>query len=69
MKEKIRKAFKYIKKALPYTILIISNIIFCIAYYILKVLKEVNFYEMIYYFTSDTAGTSPDIIIDGIKTS
>ena len=68
MKEKIRKAFKYIKKALPYTILIISNIIFCIAYYILKVLKEVNFYEMIYYFTSDTAGTSPDIIIDGIKT-
>ena len=68
MKEKIKKILNLLHISLPYIILVIANIIFCVAYYIIKVLKEVNFYEMIYYITSETAGTSPDIIIDGIKT-
>ena len=68
MKEKIKKVLINLKISFPYIILVIANIFFCVAYYITKVLKEVNFYEMIYYFTSETAGTSPDIIIDGIKT-
>jgi len=57
-----------ILKSIPYIILIISDIIICLVYYILKVLKEVNFYELIYYFTSDQTGSSWDIILDGIKT-
>lgn len=68
MKQKMNKILSKLHIALPYIILVISNIILCVAYYIIKVLKEVNFYEMIYYFTSETAGTSPDIILDGIKT-
>ncbi len=67
MKIKLKNVLKKFKLSIPYIILIISNIIFCVAYYIITVLKEVNFYEMIYYFTSDTTGTGPDIILDGIK--
>lgn len=68
MKSKLIKILNNIYKSLPYIILIIADILFCITYYILKVLKEINFYEMIYYFTSDKTGTGPAIIIDGIKT-
>lgn len=68
MKIKIKKILNNLKKGCPYILLTIANIIFCISYYILKVLKGVNFYEMIYYFTSDKTGTGPDIILDGIKT-
>lgn len=68
MKTKLKNIINKIYKSLPYIILIISDILFCITYYILKVLKEINFYEMIYYFTSDKTGTGPAIIVDGIKT-
>lgn len=65
---KYKSILNKLKLASPYIILTISNIIFCVAYYMFTVLKEVNFYEMLYYFTSDTTGTGPDIILDGIKT-
>lgn len=55
-------------KNLPYIIITITDIIICLIYYIKKVLKDVNFYELIYYFTSDATGSSWEIIIDGIKT-
>lgn len=55
-------------KSIPYILIIISDIVLCLIYYILKVLKEVNFYELIYYFTSDVTGSSWDILLDGIKT-
>jgi phosphoglycerol transferase len=56
-----------LKKYFPILLLILSDIIFCIIYYILKVLKKVNAYELYYYFKSDTTGTGIDIILDGIK--
>lgn len=66
--KKENKETNKLKKSIPYILLILSDIIFCLIYYILKVIKEVNFYELIYYFTSDVTGSSLDIIIDGIKT-
>ncbi len=67
MKKNNRKQNKLLK-SIPYIILVLSDILICLIYYILKVLKEVNFYELIYYFTSDQTGSSWDIIIEGIKT-
>ena len=66
--KKENKETNKLKKSIPYILLILSDIILCLIYYILKVIKEVNFYELIYYFTSDVTGSSLDIIIDGIKT-
>lgn len=63
----MKKKNKFIK-SIPYILIVISDIILCLIYYILKVLKEVNFYELIYYFTSDATGSSWDILLDGIKT-
>lgn len=68
MKSKLITILNKIYKFIPYIILFLADILFCITYYILKVLKEINFYEMIYYFTSDKTGTGPAIITDGIKT-
>ncbi len=66
MKDK-NKNLKKLELILSIIILIIANIIFCISYYIITILKEVNFYELLYYFSNDTSGTGPSIIIDGIK--
>lgn len=67
MKDKIKLILNLIKRFIPYFLLIISNILLCIVYYIIKVLKKVNAYELYYYFKSDTTGTGRDIILDGIK--
>ena len=47
MKKNNRKQNKLLK-SIPYIILVLSDILICLIYYILKVLKEVNFYELIY---------------------
>ena len=65
MKEVKKNIFKnYI---LPFLLLILSDIIFSITYYIIVFLKKVNTYELYYYFISETTGTGMDIILDGIK--
>ena len=67
MKEVTKKLINNIKKIIPFILITLSSIIICVIYYILKVLKKVNAYELYYYFKSDTTGTGADIILDGIK--
>ncbi len=66
-KKIINTILKIINNLLTYTFLIVSNIIFCIIYYILRVLKEVNFYELKFTLTNNLSGTGDEMITDGIK--
>jgi len=66
MKE-VKKQSKIKTHIIPITLIVISDIIICLIYYITKYLKKVNCYELYYYFKSDTRGTGIDIFLDGIK--
>lgn len=53
---------------LPYILFLISDIIFCVIYYIKKVLIEINLYEIIFYFSNDKSGVGNGVVIwEGIK--
>ena len=52
---------------LSITLLIISTTILSYIYYVYTILGEVNFYELLFYFTNDTGGTPNIIFLDAIR--
>ena len=56
-----------IKNIIALILIITSNIILCFSYYVLKILKDVNFYEYVYLWNSDSSGSGGGIILSGIE--